>query len=195
MPVPHIVGTDHKQPAETAGYSINHLALIVSDIKSIRHFYGDILGLRHIVTHEASPTYQVTYMGHPTNEAGFQTGEELLRNLRYRDGLIEFLHSIGLDTSKTHLTVDDVRTGGFFHLGFVVPDVRAAEKRLKEFGVPILRALRDSNIEPGSDVAKWWGLDRAHDLEAIVGTRAMKLENILLVTDPEGNVVEIVERE
>lgn len=197
MPVPHTVGTDSRAPPETSGYALNHFALIVTDMPAIRHFYGDVLGLRHIVTHEVSPTYHVTYMGYPTNEPGFQTGEEMLKNLRFREGLLEFLHPIDRvgKSSEFRAKNDGVKLRGYSHLGIVVPDVKAAERRMQEMGVPILKALGVSAIEPGSSVAEWWGLEEAHAIEAKPGIRAMKFENILLVLDPEGNVVEVCERE
>lgn len=193
MPVPQTIGTDPKQPSETIGYSLNHFALVVEDIDAIMRFYGEILGFRHIVTHEVSPTYHVTYMAYPSNQAGLQTGEEMLRSLRRREGLIEFLHPIGNGGLTSGCAQVHVKTCGFSHMGIVVPDVKAAEQRMKDFEVPILEALGIQQMGPGSEAAHWWGLDEVHAIEAVAGSKAMGFENILLVADPEGNVVELME--
>lgn len=183
------IGTDPPASQSTYGYSLNHFALVVFDITSMRHFYGIVLGMRHIMTYQVSASYNVTFMGYPVSQSGFQTGEELPHDLTRRDGILEFLHA-----SDGVQNVNDGKVGRFSHMGIVVPDVRAAEKRVKEFGVLILKGLGVDTIEPGSSVAKWWGLDYARVLEVRMGAKDMEWGNILLVIDPDGNVVEVKER-
>jgi lactoylglutathione lyase len=183
------IGTDPPAPQSTHGYSLNHFALVVYDITSMRHFYGAVLGMRHIMTYQVSPTYSVTYMGYPMSGSGFQTGEELFHDLTRRDGLLEFLHRNDIVQTRK-----DGRIGRFSHMGIVVPDVGATEKRMKEFGVSILKGLGADTIEPDSSVAEWWGLDHAHVLDVRMGAKDMEWGNILLVIDPDGNVVEVKER-
>lgn len=108
-------------------------------------------------------------MGYPTNEAGSQTGEGLVQNLRHREGLIEFLHPIGLNAPRDDRIVKEVRMTGFPHFGVVVPDVKAAERRINGPGVPILKGLGDAEIEPGSDVAKMWGWIRYMPSRQLLG--------------------------
>lgn len=184
------IGTDPAAPPATRGYALNHLALIVSDMVAMRRFYGEILGMRHISTYTVSPQYDVTYMGYPRSDNGFQTGDEMMREMRYREGLLEFLHPH--NTSKEQA---EKRIGNFSHMGFVVNDVHAAEERMKEFNVPILKALGDETIEAGSRVAEWWALDNAAAVAAREALKGIGWANILLVLDPEGNVVEIQQRE
>lgn len=197
---PVTIGTDPPAPSQANGYALNHMALIVTDLPSMRHFYGTILGVRHIITYRVSPGYLVTYMGH-TLPDGFQTGDEMLKDLRHRNGLLEFLCPVDLpeknntSTSAGNSEDSGVRRRRFSHLGIVVPDLKAAEDRMREVGVKILKALGDERIEPGSSVAEWWGMDNEVAVEAAKGARGMEWGDTLLVLDPEGNVVEVQERE
>ena len=49
-----IHGTDGPADAATSGFVINHFSLIVNDLAESRYFYGEILGMRHMFTYEAS---------------------------------------------------------------------------------------------------------------------------------------------
>ncbi len=93
-----IIGTDPPQPPSTNGYAINHVALQVSNITRTRAFWGDVLGLRFIFQFsiaggETRGTNLATFMAYPfgDGEVGYQTGAEMLGELRKRDGLMEFL--------------------------------------------------------------------------------------------------------
>ena len=93
-----VVGTDPPQPPSTYGYSVNHVALQVSNITETRAFWGDVLGLRFIFSFlvangDKTGNNLVTYMGYPYGDGqiGNQTGAELLSNIHNRDGLVEFL--------------------------------------------------------------------------------------------------------
>jgi len=93
-----IIGTDPPQPPSTNGYAINHVALQVSNITRTRAFWGDVLGLRFIFQFsiaggETKGTNLATFMAYPfgDGEVGYQTGAEMLGELRKRDGVMEFL--------------------------------------------------------------------------------------------------------
>ncbi|PVH89594.1 hypothetical protein DL98DRAFT_564909 [Cadophora sp. DSE1049] len=212
---PLTIGTDPPASPSTHGFSLNHLALVVHDIESMRHFYGDILGMRHIMTYQVSPSYSFVYMGYPnpnpkpdsidssTSQFQYQTGEEMYQELekRHRSELLEFLvvhprpdeKGVPSTQSKWHQS----RIGWFSHLGIVVPDLKAAEQRVRDFDVDIMKGLGDERFEPGSSVARWWGLEddgRAKDVAEALGRGGMEWGSVLLVRDPEGNVVEVQER-
>ena len=81
-----VLGTDGPPDEETIGFNINHLCLVVNDLDASVHFYGKILGMRHIFTYRASETYTIVYMGYSRggeDGKGFQTGEELNKAKMY----------------------------------------------------------------------------------------------------------------
>lgn len=89
-----IIGTDGPADPATLGYTLNHVALQVQNITATRAFYGEVLGFRHVFTFVESDNYTITYMGYPSggkNGTGYQTGEEMLREQRNTEGLIEFI--------------------------------------------------------------------------------------------------------
>ena len=99
------VGTDGPAPLETRGYSINHFALISNDLNATRKFYGNILGMRHVFTYDASDRFSLMYMSYAhggKNGTGFMSGCELYTEKANLDGLIEFIHVNG-DVSWTLL--------------------------------------------------------------------------------------------
>lgn len=88
------LGADGPADPATLGFAINHVCLIVNDLNETRRFYGDVIGMRHIFTYDASKEYAIMYMGHAQggkNGTGFMTGEELLSEKNNLGGLVEFL--------------------------------------------------------------------------------------------------------
>ena len=101
------IGSDGPPPPETVGFKINHFALLVNDLAATRHFYGDILGMRHIFTYKASERYTIMYMGHQqrcTNSTtGAMTGCEMFTAKNRLSGLIEFVHFEGTKVTPPSL--------------------------------------------------------------------------------------------
>jgi lactoylglutathione lyase len=94
-PSPLTIGSDGPAPPATISYTFNHFALLVNNLTATRHFYGDILGMRHIFTFQAFPTYSVMYMCHVhggKNGIGHMTGAELFTEKDNIEGLIEFVY-------------------------------------------------------------------------------------------------------
>ncbi|KAE9972587.1 hypothetical protein EG328_004902 [Venturia inaequalis] len=189
---PLILGTDGPADAATTGYALNHLGLIISNVTATLHFYGKILGMRHMFTFHASPSYSIIYMSYShggKNGTAYQTGSELYSQKTNSEGLIEFIYprnaSRGLEASTA-------RANTFSHVGIVVPDVRKAEARMREFGVEILKGV---GAFPGGDdpAAGVFGLggDEGAAEEALEGIRMIGFEDFLIVKDPDGNAVEI----
>jgi lactoylglutathione lyase len=58
------VGTDLPADIATRGYTINHTALLVRNLTETKHFYGDVLGMRHLITFNVSASYTVMVMAH-----------------------------------------------------------------------------------------------------------------------------------
>lgn len=185
------IGNDGQADPATLGYTVNHFSLLVKDMVATKHFYGDVLGMREIFTFHASDAYQIMHMGHShggENGSAFQSGEELFAQKANIQGLIEFLSLKDGDD----LVPSTKSTNTFSHVGLVVPDVRATQARMEEFGVRILKAVGE-DIEPSSDAARAYGLgaNLQEARAAAAGIERIGFANFLLVTDPDGNLVEI----
>jgi lactoylglutathione lyase len=189
---PLTLGTDGPADIATNGYNLNHLGLIISNATATLHFYGKILGLRHIFTFHASPSYDIIYMGYShggKNGSGYETGEQLYSQKTNSEGLIEFIYP---KNATTRLEASTIRANTFSHVGIVVPDVRKAEERMKEFGVQILKGV-GTFPAPDDPAAKVFGLGDSAEVaeEALEGIRLIGFEDFLIVADPDGNAVEI----
>ena len=85
----------------------------------------------------------------------------------------------------------------FSHLGLVVPDTVATEKRLREFGVHIVKPVGGLDIPHGGDVSNAFGFDGSTDKEmddSLIGIAGFGFDKFLLATDPDGNLLEIQPR-
>lgn len=190
------VGTDGPADPATTGYTMNHFAMIVNDINATRHFYGDILGMRHIFTFQATPDYSITYMGYPSgvkNGTGYQTGEEMLAEKNNREGLVEFLYlNKGNSNEFGKVPPTTAARNTFSHVGLVVPDVLQAQQRLNSFGVEIVKGV-GKDLSTNAGVAQAYGLgeDAMEDQVIAQGIKTIGFEKFLLVADPDGNLVEI----
>jgi lactoylglutathione lyase len=192
---PLVLGNDGPADLATTGYNLNHFGLIISNATATLHFYGKILGMRHVFTFSASPSYTIIYMGYSQggkNGSAYQTGEELYRQKTNSEGLLEFIYP---HNATTELEASTVRANTFSHVGIVVPDVRKAEARMREFGVEILKGV---GVVPAADdpAAKAFGLgdDIGVAEEALEGVRMIGFSDFLIVKDPDGNAVEIQEQ-
>lgn len=188
------IGADGPADPATIGYTINHFALVVNDINATQHFYGDILGMRHVFTFHATNDYSITYMGHTSggkNGTGYQTGEEMLTEKNNREGLMEFLYWKGRNESDTVPAATAVRNT-FSHIGLIVPDIMQVQQRLESYGVEILKAVGD-DLSVDSIIPQAYGLGQnAMEDEAVTeGFRAIGFQDYLFVTDPDGNLLEI----
>lgn len=88
------IGSDGPADAATVGFTIGHLALLVNDMAATQRFYGDVLGMRHILTYNSSADYTIMYMGHSQggkNGTGYQTGPDMFSEVYNMEGLIEFI--------------------------------------------------------------------------------------------------------
>lgn len=189
-----IIGDDPPADPATLGYNINHFALVVNDIDAMMDFYGRILGMRHIFTFHPSSEYQITYMGHShggKNGTGYQHGDEMLREKTNTEGLIEFLYYKGKNSTVKASTV---KANTFGHIGVIVPDIQATQARMQDNGVIILKAVGEDPSTSDGPVARAFGLGgnitRAR-IAALNGIAPLGFRSFLIVTDPDGNLLEI----
>jgi lactoylglutathione lyase len=207
---PFVTGSDGPADPETLGYTINHFSLISSDLEKTRCFYGDVLGMRHIYTFHASPNYTIMYMGHAQggkNGTGFMTGEELLSEKDNMGGLIEFVNLKVIKTpilfndssltceqgSKTPPAYDPVRDPRqtFSHIGLIVPDINAAQARMEANNVTIVKRV-GASVDLNGVIPPAFGVpDAAERDAAIPGVEKLGFLEFLIITDPDGNLLEV----
>lgn len=100
-----IQGNDGPADPATLGYTLNHHALLVSNLTTTRDFYGDVLGMRHIFTFELNPNWSLMFMGHAQggkNGTGFQDATTMELERGNREGLLEFLSYAVCFSSRIH---------------------------------------------------------------------------------------------
>ena len=147
---------------ETVGYNINHIGLNVANLTASLHFYVDLIGMRHIFTYHATPYFKIAYIGHIAggyNGTGYQTPLELNRQKNNMKGLIEFVYIApdATDPPPKSPLASTRKSNTFSHVGLVVPDIEATQKRLQEANVTILKTT-------GADPSSTGALPNAYGL-------------------------------
>ncbi|KAJ5173452.1 hypothetical protein N7492_006045 [Penicillium capsulatum] len=180
-------GWNPPQDEATAHYRLNHLALRITDPARSLHFYGDLLGMRVIFTFNGGP-FTIYYLGHPPpNTENLQEWAQSTANfpnLMATQGLLELYHVHQPDETQSR-TVSTGNTPphlGFQHLGFTVPDVRAAVERLREAGVTIRKETGECSREsiPLSD----WEAEQGMGRGEIHANYARIFEHFAMIEDP-----------
>ncbi|KAJ5460396.1 uncharacterized protein N7458_001948 [Penicillium daleae] len=176
----------------TQNYRLNHLAIRIKDPSASLHFYVDLLGMRVIFTMNAGP-FTIYYLGHPppgteaTDLDAWAKKTSEIPVMTRTSGLLELYHVHG---------TEDVSTGnvpphlGFAHLGFTVPDVRAAVERLKGAGVTILKDL--GVCERESIPLSEWEAEKGIGKGEIHENYAWFFEKFAMVADPDGYSIELI---
>lgn len=163
---------------------------------------GKVLGMRHIYTYHISPVLDLVYIGFSVggkNGTGYQTGEELYKQKTNTAGIIELLHR---KTCNSTVPIDRLPASTrmpntLSHIGLIVPDMMAAQKRMKAHNVTIVKDIGEDPTPKGAiadafgvgDVSQW-------DAEGIVaGLENIGFKYALMVEDPDGNLIEILPME
>ena len=188
------IGNDGPADPATLGYTLNHFALLTHNITAVKHFYGEILGMRTVFSFGANTPFEVLYMGYShggKNGTGYQTGEQLYSEKNNIEGLLEFLYVEDCKDSTAFIPTT-VRPSSFSHIGLIVPDLEATQGRMQAYGVSILKRI-GLPIEPGSPAALVFGYasNTAAARAALMGAQTLGFDSFLLVTDPDGNLLEI----
>lgn len=191
------LGDDGPADLETLGYTLNHFGLAVNDMDAMKYFYGEVLGMRTLFTFQASPEYEIVYMGYShggKNGTGYQTGSELFAQKTNIEGLLELTSFTPNATGAADkLEPSTKRANTFSHVGLIVPDIQQTQARLERYGVTILKAS-GTTLEYNSPGAEAFGFGEASKSEAdsaIEGTLSIGFQDFLLAADPDGNLVEI----
>jgi lactoylglutathione lyase len=143
------IGGHHDDPPlddSTLGYRMNHMMMRIRDPKKSMYFYQDLMGMRTLFTFNAGPftTYYLTHPHTPEHRADLaKFSSEMVTKMQFTPGLLELTHIHGSEKMpEGYYTNGNVPPAlGFGHLGFTVPDVAAAQKRLEEHGVQIFKPL------------------------------------------------------
>ncbi|KAJ5344081.1 uncharacterized protein MYU51_012103 [Penicillium brevicompactum] len=171
----------------TRDYKLNHLAIRIRDPAQSLHFYVDLLGMRIVFTMNAGP-FTIYYLGHPPAEA--RTEEDIsnwakktseIPIMTKTAGLLELYHTHGAESGGIS-TGNEPPSLGFSHLGFTVPDVPAAVKRLRDGGVSILKdvGVCSRDTVPLSE----WEAERGIGRGEIHENYAWFFEKFAMVADP-----------
>lgn len=194
------VGTDGPADEEVKGFHINHVGLNVRNLTASMDFYGTILGMRHMITIQYTPSYSLTYMGFAQggrNGTGFQTGAELLREKNNNDGLIKLFHFADSEYTPSASTE---RTNTFANIGLIVPDIQLTQDRFEKYGVKIIKRIGETSVPADGALANATNIgptstSDAAEVDAVIqGLLTTDFENILFVEDPDGNMLEIVKQ-
>lgn len=201
LPPGFTIGTDGRAEKQTQGFWINHTGLNVNNLTASMAFYGDVLGMRHIFTIQYTEHYSLTYMGFAQggrNGTGHQTGAELMRFKNNSGGLIKLLFFSESDTPPVPSTK---RTSTVANLGLVVPDLAAAQKRFKKHAVKIVKPRGVETLSGDSPVAIAFNIgpestsNQTEVEELVKGLQTTDFGNIVFIEDPDGNLIEVIERD
>lgn len=146
VPLPNGLGTDPPLSADapTIGYKLNHLCLRVRDLDKSLHFYINLMGMRTVYASNNGP-FTVYFLGYPQNDRHRENLKEFGEQTSIPDtlGLLELLHMHGAENQPEGFygSGNQAPYLGFCHLGFGVPDLPAAMKRLKDNGVKVIRDI------------------------------------------------------
>ncbi|PSN74685.1 hypothetical protein BS50DRAFT_615524 [Corynespora cassiicola Philippines] len=193
------IGSDDPADPVTTGYFFNHFSLNTNNLTRSVDFYTRVFGMRHMFTYHLTEHLSVTYLGHSQggrNGSAYQTAEELLRNKQNSAGLLEFVYFNRTSIGGEPIPGSDVRTSTFSHVGIIVPDPKATQARLEEFGVTIYKKIAEPMPKDGP-LGTPFALGDASFLsdEAFeeIQEQMTKLNQLnIFAADPDGNLLEIL---
>ncbi|KAJ5383738.1 hypothetical protein N7517_001649 [Penicillium concentricum] len=198
---PFTIGTDGPAIEATRGFALNHIGLLTTNLSAMKNFYGNILGLRSIFDAQVTPECTVTYMGYAQggrNGTGFQTGAEMAAAKNNMYGLLELVQ---FNVSDDRLIASTERTNTFGHVGLVVPNVVEAQNYLEAQGVRVLKRVGEAvedftgPVPNSMGIGEFAGLHLAAKRALVKAQGLIGFEMFLMVTDPDGNVVEIQQQD
>ena len=201
MTYPYTVpGDDLPSDPATTGYFINHLCINVRNTTESINWYNKAFGLRLMFTLQASEHFAISYMGHShggRNGTGYQTSEEMNRQKNNIEGLIEMLN---LDYADWDLPSGIRAPNTFSHIGMVVPNITDTQARLEAMDANIIKGAGETFTLDGA-FADGTGFTQAGDaisqeeIDLIMQTLVPINTPLILVADPDGNVIEVQNQE
>ncbi|EEA28720.1 hypothetical protein EYB25_000362 [Talaromyces marneffei] len=187
-------------PNTTEGFHLNHLMLRIRDPSESLHFYIDLMGLRTVFAMNTGPC-SIYYLGHPQTDAERADPKLYAQNtvsnevLTTTKGLIELVHIHGTEKlSKEEYKLQNGNVApflGFGHVGFTVPDVPTALKRLTENGVKVLKDVGVAEREH-VPITEWESEKFGVGIGELHAGYKHVLSQIGFVEDPNGYWIELV---
>ena len=189
------MGSDEPSPPATKGYFINHLCLNVRNATESIEWYNIAFGLRLVFTLRPTEHTSISYMAHAAggkNGTGYQTAEEMNRDKNNREGLLEL---VSLELPSWNLKASSQIPNTFSHIGMVVPDIEATQKRLKKIGANIIKNFGEPvNVKGAVGNALGFGnlleLDQG-EIDAFQKATTPANLGLIFVADPDGNLIEV----
>ena len=192
---PHLTQPPLPPTHPTIGYKLNHFMLRIRDPKPSLDFYINLMGMRSVFVMNVGP-FTIYYLGYPQTDEHrsdlTQFGQDTCAKLQHTLGLLELYHVHGTEGKDEgwYETGNRPPALGFGHLGFTVPDVPAALKRLEENGVKVIKPLgvTTNRSIPISE----WEENKGVGVGEIHPNYKAVFDNIAFVQDPDGYIVELV---
>ncbi|KAI3573473.1 putative lactoylglutathione lyase [Fusarium oxysporum f. sp. albedinis] len=184
----------------TVGYKLNHMMMRIRDPKSTLHFYIDLMGMRTVWTMNAGP-FTIYYLAYPSSELDRRDLENWSQKtsqtniLLHKRGLLELKHIHGSENPVEEGGYE-ISNGnhppylGFGHLGFTVPNVKAAVERLRDAGVRVVKDLGFNGRE--SIPLTEWERERGVGADEMTESYKETLKHVAHVADPNGYIVELI---
>jgi len=189
-------GSDTPADPATTGYFLNHFSLNVQNLTHSTAWYNQVLGLRLIFIFRATEKFSIAYMAHShggRNGTGYQTVREINRQKNNMEGLLELVH---YSDPTEPLVPSTVHANTFGHFGVIVPDIPAAQARFEKLGVNFIKKAGEAAKLEGP-IAESYGLGGVYERdpkeaeELYQAVLAPGLMDFALVTDPDGNLIEV----
>jgi lactoylglutathione lyase len=148
--------------------------------------------------------FTIYYLGYPQTTAHandlVKFGHDTCANLQHTLGLLELYHIHGTESGSSTSSTDPPypSTGnepphlGFGHLGFTVPDVPAALRRLRAEGVRVIKDVGPGTSTREAIPLSKWEEERGIGLGEVHSEYAKVFDNFAFVADPDGYTVELV---
>ena len=161
----HVLPPPRPISPATAGFRLNHLMIRISNPEASLRFYNDCFGL-HAIFVMNTGAWTVYYLG-PRDVSIATTG--------HASGLLELYHVPGVTSYKSG---NENGGEGFGHLGFTVPDVEVALKRVEGFGYKVIKPL-------GEDKDTQFGVPPFLKYEDVAEGYKFVFRQLAFVLDPD----------
>ncbi|KAH9884878.1 Glyoxalase/Bleomycin resistance protein/Dihydroxybiphenyl dioxygenase [Xylariomycetidae sp. FL2044] len=190
-----VLGPEGSDPA-TIEYQLNHVALNVRDLPRSLEFYTRVFGMRLITTARITEHFSASYLGYShagKNGTGYMTSEELMRQQRNSQGLLELLRFESINS--TDVPVSTEHTNTFSHIGFIVPDTMAIQRRLESYNVTIYKRVDEPTPEDGPfNRATMLIRDmiEPEEFASIHATLSDAQKSYIFAANPDGNLIEVM---
>jgi catechol 2,3-dioxygenase-like lactoylglutathione lyase family enzyme len=170
-----------------AGFATQHFSLNVADLNAALHFYIDVLGMVELFSLDLADSFKIVNVGYVTDGVPFWIE-------------LAYLQPDSTDPPAKPIVPPGVRSGTFSHFGLMVTNLTAAREKMLENDIPILKDIGE-DLDIMSPFFTAVGLDRLppscdnHQKlreQIIANLRSGGFTNMILVEDPDKNLIELM---